>query len=80
MEWSWNHEAVEQADEADEAPLDRERGMMGGCGRGDVVIVSVPACSGASQLIRSVRRLFESSRDYGMARRRVNLMVQHAQG
>jgi hypothetical protein len=51
-----SHDAIEQADEADEAPLERERGMVLGGQRGCAVIVSVPACSGASQLIRSVRQ------------------------
>jgi hypothetical protein len=46
--------AAQQADEADEAPLERERGTVVGGHRGAAVIVGVPACSGASQLIRGV--------------------------
>jgi hypothetical protein len=35
--------------------MERERGMVVGGRRGCAVTVSVPACSGASQLIRGVR-------------------------
>ncbi len=49
-------EAVEQGDEADEARLEVERGMVGGLFRDRVVIVWVPACLRASQLIPSVLR------------------------
>jgi hypothetical protein len=47
-------DAVEQGDEANEAPLELERGMAVGRHRGFAVIEWVPACSGASQLIRGV--------------------------
>jgi hypothetical protein len=50
------HDAVEQGDEADEAALERERGMVDGSHRGWAAIVGVRACSGASQLIRGVGR------------------------
>ncbi len=48
------HEATEQGDEADEARLEVERGMVGGLFRGRAVIAWVPACLRASQLIPGV--------------------------
>jgi hypothetical protein len=47
--------ATEQGDEADEARLEGERGMTGGCRRGRAAIVWVLACLRASQPIASVR-------------------------
>ncbi len=47
-------EAAEQGDEADEARVEVERRMVGGCRRGRAVIVRVPVCSRASQLIPGV--------------------------
>ncbi len=51
--------AGEQGDEADEARVELERGVVGGCRRGRAVIVWVPACLRASQLIAGVRQLRE---------------------
>jgi hypothetical protein len=47
--------ATERALEADEAPLELERGMVVGVHLDSAVAAWVPACSGASQLKRGVR-------------------------
>jgi hypothetical protein len=49
-------EAAQQGDEADEARVEAERGMVVGGHREPSVIVWVPACSRASQLIPGVGR------------------------
>jgi hypothetical protein len=48
------HHAAQQGDEADEARVEVERGVVGGCRRGRAVIAWVPACLRASQLIAGV--------------------------
>ncbi len=53
-------DAAQQGDEADEAQVEMERGMVGGCRRGRATIVWVPACLRASQLIAGVRRTLRS--------------------